>query len=284
MHHLYMYKIVINATPLCESPTGIGLYTFHLINNLHKLQWHNNFELVVYYQPGMKNWLKGNLKLPTKLQKFSNSYVFNLPVRATNILLNYTPQFFPQFLERKLDNPDIFHGTDFSVFPFRKSKKVMTIHDLTFIKYPHYVDSVVKQYFKRVKKCLNFVDLILTVSESSKQDIVEYLNVNPEKIHVTPLGTYYSHQLSFSSTKKISSNHTYDEYFSKPYILFVSTIEPRKNINNLITAFEYLKKQHKIEHQLILVGKKGWKYKEIFMAMENSPWKNHIHHLSYLSD
>ena len=75
---------------------------------------------------------------------------------------------------------------------------------------------------------------------------------------------------------------TYD--FSKPYLLFLSTIEPRKNITAIISAFNYLKQKYEIEHQLILIGKKGWNYEPIFAAIENSPWKNEIHHLDYLSD
>ncbi|NEP55029.1 MAG: glycosyltransferase family 4 protein, partial [Moorea sp. SIO3C2] len=72
--------------------------------------------------------------------------------------------------------------------------------------------------------------------------------------------------------------------FAQPYILFVSTLEPRKNINNLIAAFNYLKQRHQIEHQLVLIGQKGWSYESIFAAIASSPWKDHIHHLGYLSD
>ncbi|MGC1247731.1 MAG: glycosyltransferase family 1 protein, partial [Spirulinaceae cyanobacterium] len=71
---------------------------------------------------------------------------------------------------------------------------------------------------------------------------------------------------------------------SHPYLLFVSTIEPRKNITTLIAAFNYLKEKHKIDHNLLLVGRKGWRYQPIFQAIANSPWNKHIYHLDYLSD
>ncbi|PHM07757.1 hypothetical protein CK516_25020 [Nostoc sp. 'Peltigera malacea cyanobiont' DB3992] len=61
-------------------------------------------------------------------------------------------------------------------------------------------------------------------------------------------------------------------------------MEPRKNINTIITAFNFLKEKYKIEHQLILIGKKGWNYQPVFAAIENSPWRNQIHHLNYLSN
>jgi glycosyltransferase involved in cell wall biosynthesis len=75
-----------------------------------------------------------------------------------------------------------------------------------------------------------------------------------------------------------------DYDFSQPYLLFVSTIEPRKNIQTLINAFNLLKQTVKLDHHLVLIGRKGWHYQPIFAAIENSPWTHHIHHLNYLSD
>jgi glycosyltransferase involved in cell wall biosynthesis len=159
----------------------------------------------------------------------------------------------------------------------------MSLYDLTFIKYPNYINSVVKTYTERVKHCLKWTDLVVTISESSKKDIVEYLSVEPDRIYVTPLASRYSpNYLSLDSKEKLKQLINYD--FSKPYILFVSTIEPRKNINAIISAFNYLKEKSKIEHQLILIGQKGWHHQPIFEAIEASPWNSQIHHLSYLSD
>ncbi|WP_263970717.1 glycosyltransferase family 4 protein [Leptolyngbya sp. KIOST-1] len=70
----------------------------------------------------------------------------------------------------------------------------------------------------------------------------------------------------------------------RPYILFVSTLEPRKNVVRLIQAFDQLKTQHQINHQLVLVGQKGWQFEPIFEAIAASPWRHHIRHLDYLSD
>jgi glycosyltransferase involved in cell wall biosynthesis len=66
--------------------------------------------------------------------------------------------------------------------------------------------------------------------------------------------------------------------------LLVSTLEPRKNIINAIKAFNYLKNTEKIEHQLVIIGQKGWQYKPILAAIANSPWQKDIHYLGYLSD
>jgi glycosyltransferase involved in cell wall biosynthesis len=142
---------------------------------------------------------------------------------------------------------------------------------------------VVQQYTKRLIKCLEWTDLIITISESSKQDIINYLKVPAEKIFVTPLASQYNANfLSSLDLDKEVDNINYD--FSKPYLLFVSTIEPRKNINAIISAFNFLKQKYKVEHQLVLIGKKGWNYEPIFTAIQNSPCKDEIHHLDYLSN
>jgi glycosyltransferase involved in cell wall biosynthesis len=109
------------------------------------------------------------------------------------------------------------------------------------------------------------------------------LKVPAEKIFVTPLASQYNANfLSSLDLDKEVDNINYD--FSKPYLLFVSTIEPRKNINAIISAFNFLKQKYKVEHQLVLIGKKGWNYEPIFTAIQNSPCKDEIHHLDYLSN
>ncbi|KAM3114462.1 glycosyltransferase family 4 protein [Phormidesmis sp. 146-33] len=272
-----MLKIAIDATPILPKPSGIGLYVANLVEALGELRSQDSFELTLIHQPGLKNWLRGNLSFPEYLQQYSNLRSFPIPVRLSNLLIQFPGLFLPQ-VERSFGALDIVHGTNYTVFPFRYSRKVMTIYDLTFVRYPEYANSTVKAYANRVQRCLQWTDLVLTISESSKQDIVRFLGVKPEKVVVTPLASRYRSDTVVESEKFVE----YD--FSKPYILFVSTIEPRKNIINLIAAFDQLKKKHRLDHQLVLIGQKGWLYEEIFERIARSPYQNSIHHLSYLSD
>ncbi|MGQ4649214.1 glycosyltransferase [Lyngbya aestuarii] len=278
-----MLKIVVDATPISTKPSGIGFYVTSLIASLYNLQSQENFQLGIAYQPGFKNWLLGNLDFPHSINQYSDLHMLPIPVRLSNCLMENLPNLFNLYLEKYLEFPDVIHGTNYSVYPAQKSLRVMTIHDLTFIKYPQYTDSVVKAYSNRVKKCLQWANLVVTVSESSKKDIINYLHVEPEFVHVTPLASRYHHsELKLQLSKKEQKSINYD--FSQPYILFVSTIEPRKNLNNLIITFNYLKEKYKIDHNLLLIGQKGWHHQPIFAAIEDSPWKHQIHHLGYLSD
>ncbi|MBO1059174.1 MAG: glycosyltransferase family 4 protein [Dolichospermum sp. JUN01] len=278
-----MLKIIIDATPIDPKPSGIGFYVANLISALNQLQTDENFQLGIVYQPGLTKWLRGDLSFPDSLKHYTHRHVLPLPVRITDLLLASSFKPGLSYFEKYFDAPDILHGTNYSVYPCKNSLKVMNIYDLTFIKYPQYIDSVVKTYTEKVRRCLQWTDLVLTISESSKQDIIEYLQVAPEKISVTPLASrYHPDYLSEEQTDKLAKQVKYD--FSIPYILFVSTIEPRKNINTIITAFNLLKQKYKIKQQLILIGRKGWNYESIFTAIEASPWKQEIHHLDYLSD
>lgn len=278
-----MLKIVIDATPILSKPSGVGISIFNLINSLHQLQQQNHsFEMGIAYQPSFKKWIFRNLSPPENISAYANLHILPIPVRISS-LLSLFPEL-PLFnFKEKLGMPDIIHGTNYSVFPCKDTLNLMTIYDLSFIKYPEYINSAVQQYTKRVEQSLQWTDAILTISESSKRDIVEYLHISPDRVFVTPLASrYHLNYLTDELIDKIDKNIDYD--FSVPYLLFVSTIEPRKNISAIISAFNLLKSDRKIPHHLILIGQKGWKYEPIFQEIECSPWKENIHHLDYLSD
>jgi glycosyltransferase involved in cell wall biosynthesis len=273
-----MLRVTVDASPILPRPSGVGFYVVKLLEGLTRLALAaGDVAIEPLYQISLKNALKGKFSAPEVLMEYQNLRYFPLPVKATNLFLQYPWLFFP-FVEKGLGLADIFHGTNYTVFPCRHSRKVMTIYDLTFLKYPQFTDSVVARYGDRVRRCLKWTDLVLTISESSKRDIVEYLGFDSDRIVVTPLASRYD----LDYCPQLDQNIDYN--FAQPYILFVSTIEPRKNIVGLIDAFDALKRQQKIPHNLVLVGQKGWRYEAIFERIERSPYRDNIYHLNYLSN
>jgi glycosyltransferase involved in cell wall biosynthesis len=268
-----MLTISLDATALRPNPSGIGYYVYNLIEALYQLQSSENFQLNLFYQPSVKNWLRGNLSASEQLQNYPDTHCLPIPTTLSNLLTKF-PNPALAYFEKYLQYPDIIHGTDHIVYPCQKSFKVMTIHDLTFIKYPEYVPLIVKTYTERIKRCLKWTDLIITMAETTKEDIVHHLQVNPHKIWVIPLASRYSVQENLKTSPT-------DE---QPYILFVGTFEPRKNIKTLVLAFDYLKKKFDLPHRLVLIGKKGWGYESILKCIENSAYKKDIYHLNYLAD
>lgn len=274
-----MVKILVDATPIRDKPSGIGIYTINLINALYSLQQKENFKIGICYQPSFKKCLIGNFSLPEILKEFSPCYTLPLPVTLTNLLGKFDSSLLNYF-DKYLDNPNIIQGTDHFVYPCKNALKIMTIHDLSFIKYPEYAPKIVKKTYKnRIENCLKWTDLIITFSQSTKQDIMEIFNFPEEKIFITHQASRYKNlPINKSQINSINYNS------NNPYLLFVSTFEPRKNIINIIQAFNYLKQTKKIAHNLILIGQKGWQYQPIFNAINNSPFRDHIYYLGYLSD
>jgi glycosyltransferase involved in cell wall biosynthesis len=276
-----MLKICLDATPIRDKPSGVGVYTLNLIKALDQLQESENFKLDIYFQPTFKNWLSKNFS-PNTLIKTYSPHCLPIPVTVTNALMKF-PNPLLAYFARSLDQPDIVHGTDHFVYPNPKSRNIMTIHDLTFVKYPDYVPTIVKTYLDRIKNCLKFTDAIITFSENTKRDLVELLKIDPDKIYITyQASRYHKDYLSNQQIEELKISVSYD--FNKPYFLFVSTLEPRKNVIGLIQAFNYLKQKYKIEHQLVLIGQTGWKYQPILDTINQSPYRAEIHHLNYVTD
>lgn len=281
-----MIKICIDATAVRGKLSGIGFYTLNLIKGLTKLQtkaeFKGQFELQIYYQPGIKDWLRGRWQKNNYLTEFDNGTCLPLPVTMVDQLVNF-PNPILGLLEKRLGKPDLIHGTDHYIFPANHSKNLLTIHDLTFLKFPEFVPPIVQQYHRRILRCLPFTDGILTFAESTKKEISEYYQFSPEKIFVTPQASRYQGLVLPSEASDLFSQRIlYD--FNLPYFLFVSTLEPRKNVVSLIEAFNKFKQSTVAPHQLVLIGQLGWKYEPILTAIANSPYNSEIYRLAYVSN
>jgi glycosyltransferase involved in cell wall biosynthesis len=273
-----MLKIYVDVTPIRGQLSGVGYYVYNLVKGLAQLQQSNGFELGLYFHPSLKNWLKQDFSPSPLIIDYSPLKTIPIPVTLVNLLSQF-PNPLLAYFERPLNHFDIIQGTDHFIYPSQQGLRVMTIHDLTCFKYPEYATNIVKTYQARIRHCLKWTDLIITFANSTKQDIIKYLGFPEDKIKVTPQASRYSASCIYSP--KFNPNLS---NFNEPYLLFVSTLEPRKNIITLIEAFNYLKETKNIEHHLILIGKLGWKYQPIVEKIAQSPYQTFIHHLDYLSD
>lgn len=281
-----MIKVCVDATAVRGKLSGIGFYTLNLIRALANLQinekYKRQFKLEIYYQPGFKDWLRGRWQKNNHLAEFDQCTCLPLPVTLGDRLVNF-PNPILGMLEKRLRKPDIIHGTDHYIFPSQNSYNLLTIHDLTFLNFPEFVPPIVQRYHQRILRCLPFAQGILTFAESTKQEISNYYQFPLDKIFVTPQASRYQGQILISeSLVDLPQRIPYD--FNQPYFLFVSTLEPRKNIVGLIKAFNKFKQTTAAPHHLVLIGQLGWKYEPILTAIANSPYENEIHRLAYLSN
>ena len=123
-------------------------------------------------------------------------------------------------------------------------------------------------------------DKIIAVSESTRDDLVEFYNIDPQNISVVHSGVNVS-KPDAESVLKFKKN----KGLSERYALYVGTIEPRKNLQGLVQAFNILKERDGHQDvELIIIGKRGWRYEDIFQDIANSPYASAIRYQGHLTE
>ncbi|KKR29870.1 MAG: Glycosyltransferase, partial [Candidatus Gottesmanbacteria bacterium GW2011_GWC2_39_8] len=199
--------------------------------------------------------------------------------------------YFKKGPDRVLPELDIFHTSSYDLERPKKAERfIVTIHDVIIKAYPYgHSEKTIKEVDGELKRVLGEADLLIADSNNTKADMGKFYQVSESKIKVIYPGVNISDssRLGLRPRSKNIANivRASSEAASREqYILFVGTIEPRKNIQGLIKAFNLLKKEHGIAHKLIIAGMKGWMYEDIFKEYENSAFKNDIIFKGYISD
>jgi glycosyltransferase involved in cell wall biosynthesis len=156
---------------------------------------------------------------------------------------------------------DVWHTTDFIPPQFGARRQIASVYDLTFLHYPHFLTAESRRYYNdQIAWAVRRADHILTISYASKADIVDLLNVPPEKITVQHLAADSAFKpLSAAETASVRDQLKLPDTF----ILFVGTFEPRKNIDGLLRAFAILRHDMHDAPPLVLAGNRGWLYDDI---------------------
>ncbi len=174
--------------------------------------------------------------------------------------------------------PDIFFTPTHYAPRFSPSPSVISIMDLSFIHFPEMFN---KKDLWQLKNWTGYsvknAKKIITISRYSKNDIVSHYGIDPDKVAVTYPG-YNEKKYQIS---KIKNKYN----INNDYILFVGTLQPRKNIARLIEAFKIAMKQFNNETmKLIVVGKKGWLYEEIFQKVKELRIEKRIIFTDYVKE
>lgn len=185
------------------------------------------------------------------------------------------------------DKIDVFWGPE-HILP-KKSKfyrMIVTIHDLAFLKFKGictYNNIIIQKMFAR-KSCKN-ADRVIAISNATKNDIMRFFKIRNEKISViyNGISTYQYFTLNESNNYRIHEVKRKYE-ISNNYFLFVSTIEPRKNIINIVKGFEIYKKETNSSDKLVLMGGMGWKTGPIMSTIKNSQYNKDIILTGYVSN
>jgi glycosyltransferase involved in cell wall biosynthesis len=169
---------------------------------------------------------------------------------------------------------DLLHSPDFIPPAFGYRRSVITVHDLNFLYYPQFLTAESRRYYNdQIAWAVDHADHVLADSQATKADLVSMLNVETEKVTVVHLAADPAYgPLSKEETERVVAG-----YGLQPgYLLFVGTLEPRKNVPGLLQAYRLLRDAGMTDAPLVLVGGKGWLYDEIFERVEALNLTEHV--------
>lgn len=267
--------IAIDYTPAIRQQAGIGRLTRHLVRELVQMEPRHRYTLFVAGPVDRRSaeWAgwPANVRLrPTPISE-----------RLLTILWHRLR--LPLPVEWFTGSCDLFHSTDFVLPPTAGARTLLTVHDLTFLRYPDCAHPALRAYLQAVvPRSLARADRVVADSQSTKQDLVELLGLPAEKIAVV----YGGIEPRFSpADKTLKVSKTFRVLgLDQPYILSVGTLEPRKNYARLIRAYARLCEATGLPHLLAIAGGKGWLYDSVFAEVHRLGVEERVRFLGFVND
>lgn len=211
-------KIAIDASCLARPDrTGVGVYAFNLIENLARIDRENEYTLC-YRMSRLRRW-----------KHFVRIRQPNFRTRIIQEPLNF-------LLRRSVD---LFHGPDARLPEFKRARRVVTVHDLFSLVSDEFSDpDFIRKKKGRYAELAQSADRIISVSESTRNDIVERLGVPESRITVVPLGKDEIYKpVDKAEARQVAQRLGID----RPYVFFVGNLSARKNLVRMLEAFAALR-------------------------------------------
>lgn len=261
-------KVALELQPCCGNRSGIGTYTYELAKRLRngdRLEFAGNVFNFLHRNDNAST-LAG-IQMPVRTQTCMPYGVYR---RIWHMVPFSYGMMFPE--------ADLSVFFNYIVPPRVKGKIITTIHDMTYLRFPETMDRRnLTRITKDIRSSVARSNHILAVSEFSKQEIIELLKVEPEKISVV-------YNAPSVPAERVSANVLAERYsVQSPYLLYVGTIEPRKNLARLIRAYEQLRDESNFSHQLVLAGGNGWGTEEVHRTAQESKYTKDIIFTGYIS-
>ncbi len=249
-------RIGIDARSLSVAqPEGMHVYALNVIKRLARLD--SNIECVLYSDRPVAQPIRQSLGAGYSVRVLTPKWFWP----QTRLTL----EFYKPSTRRDFD---VFYFPTQSMSFYCPRPTVAAIHDLAFLKLPDYFTAWNR--FVLSKLTTNFTvrraTKLIAVSEQTKQDVIDAYGVRPDKIEVIHHG--FDSQLYYQRSQAETDEVTSRYHVRQPYLIYVGTLQKRKNISRLIEAFAWLKQTRQIPHQLVIVGKKGWLYQDVFQSVK----------------
>lgn len=182
------------------------------------------------------------------------------------------------------NNIKITQFFNYVIPPGVSGKKVLFVYDMAYMAYPDTINKRTKNDMnKNLQTSCERANIICTISEFSKSEIVRYLHIEPSKIRVIPCGVDHSQfHPNYDKEKIREIKRKYG--ITGEYFLYLGTLEPRKNVLNIVRAYIELMEEVADSPSLVLAGKKGWLYEDIFLEVKTGGIESRIVFTGYVED
>ena len=245
-----MLKIGFDAKRLFHNTTGLGNYSRGLVRGLKEFHPENNY---ILFSPSI-SYNEESYYFTKNFELVTPSFFSGRALWRTNLIIN-------SLIENEID---IYHGLSHELpLGLEKTgiKSVVTIHDLIYKLFPYDFPLIDKKIYdlKWYNACTN-ADAIIATSEATKRDIISYFNIDPNKIHVVyqTCSDIYDQKYSEETKRETIEKNG----LPKQYMLYVGAIMERKNLLNIIKAYERVRDE--ITIPLLVVGK-GRNYQKLIV-------------------
>ncbi len=260
-------KILIDVRPLLSGVTsGVEEYTKEIVSKLIVLGPKNRYTL-------FWNGLRAG-RLPRAWRELPK-----VNWRIPNKLLDLSFRYLAYPKVDRMVRTNLIFSPHFNILAWsRRTPRVITFHDLSFLRFPQFFPPR-KRYWhisQNVRRQAQDAARLIAVSAATKQDLVHYFDIAPEKIAVIHSGVNPRyHELASRDLGLLRFRATRN--LVRPFILFVGTIEPRKNIIGAVRAFNILKQReaHR-DLEFVIAGRLGWLYDEVLKEVRVSPYRHAI--------
>ncbi|PRZ38611.1 glycosyltransferase involved in cell wall biosynthesis [Antricoccus suffuscus] len=237
-------RIALDCTPLLGQRTGIGHYTANLLTELLSLAADDSLLATAFTFRG-RDQLAG--AVPPGVEVAARP----APARALRTMWSHGTMPPVEWLTGGID---VFHATNFVLPPTRRARGVLTVHDLAYLKFPQTVSSASLTYRELVPSGLRRARVVCTPSRAVATQLQDAYALAEEAIAVTPLGVDAAWHRAAAPSGEWRTAHR----LGRDYILAVGTIEPRKNLALLVSAYRQLLATHSDVPPLVLAGGAGW--------------------------
>lgn len=265
-------RVLLNTKPLVLfDKSGVGYYVFNIYRELLK----SGLDIVPTLDPKSQTVINSLSRMSSRIRSALGKLYPSFVIPLGDALISRLSK------KKEATIPfDIYHETSLDPLPEVSSKIVCNLYDLSFLRFPHFFIKEFADYVSvNVIKNVLSAEKIIVNTAFIKNEAIELLQIPEEKIDVIPMAPaalYHQTEKSASRPGRIAG------FTAKDYILYVGTVEPRKNLKVLIKAFSDIRAKHDIS--LIIAGKLGWLYSDIVSYPEILGIKDAVIFTGYINE